>query len=282
MLLLATEAGELVGYDPQADTARVLFKAGLKDAFMGIALEGNYLYLASLERIYKLDSKTWQPIAETASYRPSPDFHQMQFYDGLLYTTVTKRNEIWVYDVNLNREASYVIPPPYPDKPVAYKKNYNHINNIVRHAGKYYVNHNWLSATPYAASGVGVFDEQFNLLDKFEFGWETHDFQFVGSDKVALCASSSKRKKIRHPYRAGLMINGELVYEHDPDESFCKGLAYDEEYFYLCGGEKKTRLLRRFANGIIYVVRRSDFTLAQKLKPAGVKAIKGCLLAPGL
>ncbi len=43
MLLLATEAGELVRYDPQADTARVLFKVGLKDAFMGIALEGDYL-----------------------------------------------------------------------------------------------------------------------------------------------------------------------------------------------------------------------------------------------
>ena len=37
------------------------------------------------------------------------------------------------------------IQPPMPEKKVRYQKNYNHINNIIRHEGKFYVNLNWLT-----------------------------------------------------------------------------------------------------------------------------------------
>ncbi len=278
MLLLATEAGELVRFDPATQQHEVLFKSSVKDAFMGIAGHAGFLFLASLNKLYKLDCQSWQPVVETSAYSPSPDFHQMQVYDNRLYTTITKRNQIWVYDMHLNLLTTHAIVPPFPDKKVAYKKNYNHINNIIRHAGKFYVNLNWFTSTPYAGSGVAVLDEQFQLLEKFAFGWESHDFQFIGNNRVALVASSSKRKKIMHPYKAGLMVDNELVFTHDPDYAFCKGLAYDDRYIYLCGGRKKSRLLRRSANGVIYILDRHDYHLIEMFESSQINAIKGCLL----
>ena len=277
MLLLATEAGELVQFEPATQHHEVLFKSSVKDAFMGIAMHGDYLFLASLDKVYKLDRQSWQPVAETESYRPSPDFHQMQVYDDKLYTTITKRNQIWVYDLNLKLLEIHDIPSPFPDRKVIYKKNYNHINNIIKRNRKFYINKNWFTATPYAGSGVAVADEDFTLLEEFEFGWESHDFQFIGDDMVAIVASSSKRKKIMHPYKAGLMVNKELVFEHDADYAFCKGLAYDDRYLYICGGRKKTRLLRRSANAVIYILNRQDYSLVETFESGAINAIKGCL-----
>lgn len=277
MLLLATEAGELIKFDPDNGMHELLFKSHANDAFMGIAEHEDALFLASLDKIYKLNMQTWHVDEETISYSPSPDFHQMQIYDNKLYATITKRNQIWVYNLSLNLLDSFNIASPFPDKQVEYKKNYNHINNIIKRDNKFYVNLNWFTSTPYAGSGVAVLDEHFKPVERYEFGWETHDFQFIDDDMVALCASSSKRKKIMHPYKAGLIVNNELVFEHDPDYAFCKGLAYDENYLYLCGGRKKTRLLRRFAGGVIYKLNRKDYRLAAIIEPAGIKAIKGCL-----
>jgi len=277
MLLLATEAGELVKLNTETKEHQLLFKSNVKDAFMGIAIHGEHLFLATLERVYKLSLASWQPVGMTETYRPSPDFHQMQIYDERLYTTITKRNQIWVYDLDLNLVEIHHITPPFPGKKVVYKKNYNHINNIVKRDGKFYINLNWFTSTPYASSGVAVLNEQFKLLEKFEFSWESHDFQFVDDDMVALCACSSKRKKIMHPNKAGLWVNNELVFEHNPDTVFCKGLTYNDRYYYLCGGKKKTRVLRRTANGVIYIVDRQTYKLVETIDTNHIKAIKGCL-----
>lgn len=277
-LLLATEGGQIVELDTETKAHEVVFFSSDDEAMMGIAVHKNHLYAASLSRIYKIRMSDFTVATQTKLYRPSPDFHQHQFYDGLLYTTITKRNQIWAYDEDLNRVRVHDVQAPHPDKRVKYKKNYNHINNIVKHEGRFYVNLNWLTSLQYASSGVAVFDEEFNELDRFEYGWETHDFQFVDGKKIAICATSSTRKKIHHPARSGIMLEGELVLEHDSGHAFCKGLTYDDRHFYMCGGLKMTRAKRKESNGVICVVNKDTFELEESFESSDIKAIKGAIL----
>jgi len=74
------------------------------------------------------------------------------------------------------------------------------------------------------------------------------------------------------------MVDGELVFEHDPDESFCKGLCYDDDFIYLCGGRKMTRSKRKFSNSVIHILNKSDYSLVEKLKIEEIKAIKGGII----
>lgn len=277
-LILSTEGGQVVKLNTQTLDFEVVYQCPDNEALMGIELHNNHLYVASLSRIYKIKYSNFQLIYQTELYHPSPDFHQMQFYDNKLYTTITKKNQVWVYNENLNLVESYDISPPHPGKKVKYKKNYNHINNIVRHNNKFYVNLNWLTDVQYSSSGVVVLNENFYEIDKFEFGWETHDFQFMDNKKIAICGSSSKRKKIHHIYKAGLMVDGELVFEHDPDESFCKGLCYDYDFIFLCGGRKMTRSKRKFSNSVIHILNKNDYSLVKKLEIEEIKAIKGGII----
>ena len=277
-LLLTTEGGQVVKLNTITKHFEVVYQCPDDEALMGIALHKNCLYIASLSRIYKIQFSGFRLIHQTELYNPSPDFHQMQFYDNKLYTTITKFNQIWVYNEDLNLIESHDITPPLPGKKVKYKKNYNHLNNVVKHENKFYINLNWLTAVQYANSGVVVIDENFNEIDKFEFGWETHDFQFMDGKKIAICGSSSKRKKIHHIYKAGLMVEGELVFEHDPDESFCKGLCYDNEFIYLCGGRKMTRSKRKFSNSVIHILNKKDYSLVEKLEIEDIKAVKGGII----
>jgi hypothetical protein len=131
----------------------------------------------------------------------------------------------------------------------------------------------------YVASGVAVFDEDFRLNEKFEYGWETHDFQFIDGKRMAICATSSKRKKIHHPRISGIMLEGELVFEHDSEESFCKGLTYDKDFLYLCGGRKQARAKRKNSNGVICVLNRKDFSLAEQFESEQIKAVKAVIVA---
>jgi hypothetical protein len=278
-LLLATEGGQVVQFNTGTKAHSVIFQCSDDEAMMGIARHEDHLYVASLSRMYKLRADDHSLVKQTEFYSPSPDFHQHQWYDGLLYTTITKRNQIWVYNEELEIVRVHDIEPPMPEKKVRYQKNYNHINNIIRHEGKFYVNLNWLTKVQYAASGVAVFDEDFRLIEKFEYGWETHDFQFIDGKRMAICATSSKRKKIHHPRISGIMLEGELVFEHDSEESFCKGLTYDKDFLYLCGGRKQPRAKRKNSNAVIYVLNRKDFSLAEQFESEEIKAVKGVIVA---
>ena len=244
-LLLATEGGQVVAFDPATEQHSCVFHSSDDEAMMGIEIAGSHLYVASLSRVYRLNLSDFSLIASTPLYDPTPDFHQMQCYDGSLYLTATKANQIWVYDESLRLTRVHQITPPNPKRKVKYKKNYNHLNNIVREGDRFYIDLNWLTTTQYANSGVLVTDADLNEIERFEFGWETHDFQFIDGKKAAICATSSKGKRVKHPYRSGLMVDGELVFEHDAEEAFCKGLCYDDEYIYLCGGRKMERRHRK-------------------------------------
>lgn len=277
-LLLATEGGQVVSYDSATDEHHCVFKSSDDEAMMGIEQVGGDLFVASLSRIYRLKLEDFSLVAQTELYEPTPDFHQMQWYGDRLYMTATKINEIWTFDEHLERKEVHSITPPNPQRKVKYKKNYNHLNNIVKVGDRFYIDLNWLTTTQYANSGVLVTDEDFNEIERFEFGWETHDFQFIDGKKVAICATSDRGKRVKHVFRSGLMVEGELVFEHDSDESFCKGLCYDEDFIYLCGGRKMERRHRKNSNSIVYILDRRDYSLVRMFESKEIKAIKGAVV----
>lgn len=279
-LLLATEGGQVVSFDPDSEHHECVFMSSDDEAMMGIEIVGDFLFVASLSRIYTLSLSDYSKVAETEFYEPTPDFHQMQCYDGLLYVTSTKINQIWVYDLDLNLVRIVEIAPPNPKRKVKYKKNYNHLNNIILHEDQFYIDLNWLTTTQYASSGVLVTDLELNELARFEFGWESHDFQFIDGKRVAICATSSKGKRVKHVYRSGLMVEGELVFEHDSEKAFCKGLCYDDSRIYLCGGRKMERKYRKNSNSIIYILSRTDYSLIRTFESTDIKAIKGAIVRP--
>ncbi|MEX2579350.1 MAG: hypothetical protein WD342_09850 [Verrucomicrobiales bacterium] len=201
-------------------------------------------------------------------------------HDGRLYVTATKLNQIWIFDRDLQARKIHRVTPPDPARKVKYKKNYNRLNRIVRHGERFYIDLNWLTTTQFAESGVLVTDGDLNEIERFEFGWETHDFQFIDGRMVAACATSSKGKRVKHAYRSGLMVDGELAFEHDADEAFCKALCYDEQFVYLCGGRKMERKQRKNSNAVIYVLDRRDYSLVRKFESTRMKAIKGAILRP--
>ena len=245
---------------------------------MGLCQDGEMLFVASQSRLFSLNMADFSLSKRTRKYVPSPGLHQMNAYDGKLYATATKRNQIWIFDRQLNRIGKIRITPPLPHKKTRYKKNYNHINNIVRHEGAFFLNLNWLTEKQYAESGVLVCDNDFRELDKFEFAWESHDFQFIDGKMMAICSTSGGDKKILHPGRSGLMVDGKLKWEHDPDESFCKALCHDAEHIYICGGMKAERAKRKDTAGVIYVVDKKDYGLIRKIKQDGLLGIRGALL----
>jgi len=279
-LLLATEGGQVVAFDPSSDEHACVFHSSDDEALMGIEAVGEHLYVASLSRLYKLRLADFSKVAETELYDPTPDFHQMQWYDGVLYTTATKRNEIWLFDENLQRTRVHPVAPPNPKRRVKYKKNYNHLNNIIRHGDRFYIDLNWLTRKQYASSGVLVTDADLGEIERFEFGWESHDFQFIDDRPAALCATSSKGKRVKHVYRSGLMVDGELVFEHDAEEAFCKGLCYDDRHIYLCGGKKMPRRHRKRSSSVIYIIDRNDYSLVRTFRSDEIKAVKGAILRP--
>ena len=258
----------------------MVFRTHDDDALMGLCQDGEFLFVASQSRLFKLRMEDFSLLRRTRKYVPSLGLHQMNSYDGKLYATATKRNQIWIFDRQLKRIGKVRITPPLPHKKPRYKKNYNHINNIVSHEGAFYINLNWLTEKQYAESGVLVCDKDLREVDKFKFAWESHDFQFVDGKKMAICSTSGKDKQIQHPFASGLMVDGELKWEHDPDESFCKALCHDAQYIYICGGMKAERAKRKDTAGIIYIIDKKNYSLVRKIKQPGLMGIRGAIL-PG-
>jgi len=277
-LLLATVNGQLLSFNTETLDQRVLFRSHEDDALMGICRHGDMLFLASQSRLFRLRMEDFALVKKTRKYIPSLGIHQMNYYDGRLYTTATKRNQIWIFDKNLKRKGKIRITPPNPHKRIRYKKNYNHINNIVKHEGAFYINLNWLTELQYADSGVLKTDGDFNEIEKFKFAWESHDFQFVDGKMMAICSTSGRDKQIRHPNISGLMVDGELVWKHDADESFCKALCADGRYIYFCGGMKASRKKRKETGGIIYLIDKRTYKLERKIIREGLPGIRGVLL----
>ena len=278
VLLLVTVNGQVVRFNTESLEHEVVFQSLENDPLMGICQNDEFLFVASLKRLYKISRKKGSLVSRTRSFIPSPGFHQMNLYDGRIYTTATRRNQIWIYNENLQRIKKIKVAPPNPKKRVKYKLNYNHINNIIRHQGCFYINLNWLTDEQYGYSGVHKTDANFNELEKFKFAWESHDFQFVDGKMMAICSTSGKDKNVRHPNASGLMVDGKLVWEHNPDESFCKALSYDDQHIFFCGGQKASREKRKNTPGVIYVIDRSTFKLVKKITDNQLLGVRGAIL----
>ncbi|MEZ5072459.1 MAG: hypothetical protein R2751_16210 [Bacteroidales bacterium] len=182
-LLLATANGQLILCDTEEVRPKVVFRCREEEALMGLCTDGDHVYVASLDRLFKLRTGDYEVVGRSRRFWPSPDFHQMNLYDGRLYATATKRNEIWTFDTRLRDRKKFRIPPPIPGKPVKYKKNYNHINAVVREGDSFYVNLNWINHVQYGESGVLVASADFRKREVFPYAWESHDFQFIDGKK---------------------------------------------------------------------------------------------------
>jgi len=74
------------------------------------------------------------------------------------------------------------------------------------------------------------------------------------------------------------MVDGELVFSHNPSESFCKAFCYDEDFLYLCGGSLAKREDRPNAFAYIYILDREKFELVKKIRYKDVAPIKGAII----
>ena len=270
-LLLTTENSKLETWD-NGDITQLFQKKEVGGA-MGLIIDKDYVFVNTPSFIYSLDKKDFNVINK--SNKQNAQYHHMNTYNGYIYVSATNLNEIHIYRKNLSFERAIKITPPNPKQNVSYKGNYNHINTIIKRKNRFYVNLNWFNKQ-YGMSGVAVFDNDWKKIDRFEFGWESHDLQFYDEELITICATSNPDKKINHPKKSGIMINNKLVFEHDPNESFCKALTWDKNYFYLCGGAKAKREDRLYSKGIIYIIDRNSFELVEKINNFGVGNIKGC------
>jgi hypothetical protein len=277
-LLLATVNGQLVRFNTGTLELTRIFQTHEDNALMGLCGDNDLLFVAGLSSLFSLRKGDFSLERRTRNFLPSLGLHQMNIYDGKLFATATKRNQIWIFDRQLRRTGKIRIAPPLPNKRIRYKKNYNHINNIISHKGAFYINLNWFTDKQYAESGVLVCDKDFRELDRFKFAWESHDFQFIDGKMTAICSTSGRDKKILHPKSSGLMVDGKLVWEHDPDESFCKALCHDRQFIYMCGGMKALRAKRKYTAGVIYVIDKKDYSLVRKITKDGMMGIRGAML----
>lgn len=264
-ILVGSMNGHIYTYDTITQKLELYDKPDNK-GIMGLAKCENHLFVSSREMIMRQSC----PNANSNSIRKqfpkdSPQFHQLLLHNRRIYITCTAINEIWVFDYDLALLERKRIVPPKKKNPVSLKGNYNHANSICYNNGLFYVGLNWLTSTQYGKSGVCVFDQNLKEQNRFEYGWETHGFTLVDDKPYALCATSDPvDKKINHPCLAGLMVDGELVFQH-PIDIFCKAFVVTENRIFLLGGEVATRTKRDAICGIIYVLDR-NFNLLDTVK----------------
>ncbi len=281
-VLLAAEGGRLYLYNSLTDRLVLLFQDDNNETLMGLARDGEHLYLGAKSRLFKLHfigspmDYLPDPIKATPISDEIPDFHQINIIDGSLYATATAKNEIWKFDLDLNLERIYRLRPPRRFLPIKYKQNYNHLNSIFKYNGTYYVCLNWLTAKQYGPSGFSVLNNYFKEIQRIEYGWEAHNFALIDGKRFVLCGSSGAIKGVGHTHKAGLMVNGALVYEHDPNLWFCKDFSVADNYILLVDGQVRKRNQRTRSNGVIFALNKKYHVLSE-VSFSGSGGFCGCL-----
>lgn len=74
------------------------------------------------------------------------------------------------------------------------------------------------------------------------------------------------------------MVDGEIVFEHSPDEFFCKDFSVDDNYIYIVGGSVNTREQRGKGDGIVFVLDK-NYSLLEKKTAPDFGGFCGCLTA---
>lgn len=192
----------------------------------------------------------------------------MNIVRGKLFIAATSRNEVWEFDEDLNLTRRIPIQP--------HRHDYHHLNNVFWDGQAFYVCLNRYGK-PYGYGGYAKFTWEWEEIERGTLGWESHALAIVDGRKWNLVASSGSAKQIFHPHKAGLMVDGKLVFEHDPDQVFCKDLSIDSEHIYMVGGQVCLREDRKNADGIVFMLNR-QYQLMKEFRIPRIGGICGCRL----
>ncbi|MBD3209152.1 hypothetical protein GF367_01910 [Candidatus Woesearchaeota archaeon] len=284
-ILLGGENGKLYKYSHESDKLTQVFRAGIGQTVMGLAGDSHHLYVGGSSAIFKLDRKSYTLISTSEQHstrnilgkRRKPDFHHMALHHGHLLVSGTYDNHIYLFDKEPKLQKKVKIQPPNKYLPTIYKKNYNHLNSIWPHKGKYYICLNWLNKQ-YGPSGVAVLDKHLNEIERYEKGWEAHKYCIIDGKEMELCGSSGTIKRVNHPHQAGLLVDDTFLFEHYPDKYFCKDYSIDKKHIYIVGGSVEKRENRRRTKGVLFVVDKESNEEVKRKEFSGTGGFRGCLL----
>lgn len=268
-LYITSENGSL--YKWEGNDLVTCFKHN--DYLMGLARLEDKIYVGSRNQLFSLYENDFT-IHKEIEFKKTKDFHHIEVIDKDIYVAATSCNEIGIFSSELQLKEWKLIVPPNKNK-AAQKPNYNHINKIIRHDCKFYVNLNWFEYQ-YGPSGVAVLDSNFVELERYAIGWQTHGFRFIDGKRYVLCASTPG-KELKHPHKAGLFVENELVFTHDPNLFFCKDFIVTESYVFIVGGTVGERTNRKNSDGVIFVLDR-NFRLISGHILSESGGFKGCMI----
>jgi hypothetical protein len=287
----------LIQFDTEAYLPRTLFQGPSRDYLFGIACRGNMLYFTGCTFIAaaRVGSPELELVKMVTPYKPlrgtynrwmrylwtklgadsrvipygKPDLHQINIYGSTIYVTATSWNEIWLFDLDLNLKRRIRIQP--------YIRDYHHLNNVFCDGKHFYVCLNRYERSG-GFGGYAKFDQEWNEVERRALGWESHALTVIEGSVAQLCCSAEGiGKEIRHPRRAGMMINETLVFEYDPGKYYCKDFSMDDARIYVVGGENTPREKRKEAAGVVFILNR-NYELLQKCVIPGIGGFNGCRL----
>jgi hypothetical protein len=157
-----------------------------------------------------------------------------------------------------------------------HRRDHNHLNNVFWDGEAFYVCLNRYEK-PFGYGGYAKFTKDWEEVERRTLGWESHALAIVQGQIWNLVASSGTAKQIWHPHKAGLMVDGRLVFEHDPDRVFWKDFSVDTEYIYMVGGQISAREERKAADGFVFVLDRK-YHLVKEFRLPMIGGICGCRL----
>lgn len=296
-LFLTCEGGRLYRLNLMTGVSTLLYQHPSRQTLMGLAFLRDVIYFAGRTFVIKGQlqgdqvvvqkelecfrtvkgltrqlRKFWERVgapSRAIEYTPQ-HFHQMNIALGKLFISDTERNEVLELDEDLNPTRRIRIQP--------HRRDYNHLNNVFWDGEAFYVCLNRYGKS-FGYGGYAKFTKEWEEVERGTLGWESHALAIVQGQKWNLVASSGTGKQIWHPHKAGLMVDGKLVFEHDPDEVFCKDFSLDDERLYIVGGQIRKREEREYADGVVYVLDR-QFRLMKEFRIPKSGGVCGCRL-PG-
>ena len=188
-MYVSTQAGTVLEIDLEEDNILSKWDSKENRNVLGIKRVDNELYVCTQSKLYRLRLPDYTVLKKKNFGDNS--FHHIMIKDDYIFLTSTEKNAVFMLDMKFKKKKTINIAPPIKEKPVEWKTNYNHMNNIVYYKGKYYVELNWLTTTQYSDSGIAVLDEDFNEIERFKYGWESHGFCRINNKMHVLCGTSN-------------------------------------------------------------------------------------------
>lgn len=282
LLILTSANRNLYVLDLRTSKLHLVLENGYGyDWLMGITKEKDQMYLSSNYQVFQGTFKDYvlkfDNMMEEANPVP-PQFHHTKATNGKLLVPATSYNAVYVLNHNLETEEMITVAPPNPNEDYNYPNNYNHINGIHYSANEdlYYVTLNRFTTQKFGMSGVLVMDTNFNELDRFEYGWQSHRFTFIDDRAYAVVGYNKLRQDIHHPPHSGLFVDGSLVWEMDSDW-YCKSYSVDDEFIYVVGGQVSERAQRNEITGVVFKLDR-EFNQVDMMMFPNSGEFKGSLL----